>query len=226
MKTKLTALTLSACLLGLSSAAPEEKKGDQAPQIAPAAQQDRHTNRKADRNKTAEAADKDRAARHARKTGERKAERTKAAETKDSVARINDAHSRQAADAGKKEEERKAQTAAANKKAEEEKMHRTALTRLNELITQKKIAEANRGKAADALKLSERKLAAINSEINRINGELKAKADMDRRKSEQARAQRSRETAAREQAMISSMRNEIRQLKQAVERLTQQVGEK
>jgi hypothetical protein len=31
MKTQLTALTLSACLLGLSAAAPEVTKGDQSP---------------------------------------------------------------------------------------------------------------------------------------------------------------------------------------------------
>jgi chromosome segregation ATPase len=238
MKTKLTALTLSACLLGWSSASPEEKKGAQTAEIVPTAQQAGHAHSHAEANDAAKAARKERAAEHAKKAGERKAVKKKAVETKVSVAKDKDAEIRKAAE-GKKMEDakkalaaaevkkaadaKKAQAIAAKKRTQEEKMQKMALARLQELYTQRKNAEANRIKAAEVLKASERKLAAISSEISQVNSDLKAKAEADRIKAEKARAQRTRESDEQEQAMILTMKNDIRQLKQTVEQLNQQV---
>jgi len=62
--------------------------------------------------------------------------------------------------------------------------------------------------------------------MKKISAQLRAKSDDDRRKAEHARAQRTREAAAQERAMLATMRSDIRELKQTVERLTQQASDK
>ncbi len=234
MKTKLTALTLSACLLGWSTASPEGKSGEPSAEFVPAAQQAEKAHPHVKVDVAANAARKDRVAEHAKKEEERKAARA-------SIAKKREEDVRQAAEAKKAEESKKAlaaaevkkadeakkaQVEAAKKKAEDEKVQKAALAHLQELNTQRKNAEANRIKAAEVLKASERKLEAIGSEIKRVNGELKAQAEADQRKSEMARARRIRESDAQQQATILNMKTEIRQLKQSVELLTRKGTEK
>lgn len=133
---------------------------------------------------------------------------------------------KEAAARKKSDNARKADSDAKKNKAAEEKMVKDSISKLKELAAKKKGAEAARNKAADALKSAEKNVAAIDGEMKRIAAQLKAKADSDRKKAEQARSRKLRETEATERAMIENMKKELQKLKQTVASLNQQKTEK
>jgi hypothetical protein len=185
MKTKLTALALSACLLGAATAAPKDKKAEPP------------------KKKTEQAP--------AKKAVKKATDKKKSDDTK---------KTRKTAPA------KKAVADASRKKATASKMAKNSLARLKELSGKKKAADSDRNNAANALKAAEKKVAMIGSEMKKISAQLKAKADSDRKTVEHAKAEKIRKIEAQERSLVGTMKKELQNLKQMVDRLNTQLAKK
>jgi colicin import membrane protein len=207
MKTKLTTLLLSTLMLGLSSAAPKPAKQDPAPKKAQQAQ----NHKKKEEPK--------------KKEDHQKAAEVKKQKVAPAGKAIDPAKAKEAAEQKKADAARKALADAAKKKADEAKMVRDSLVKIKELAAKKKSAESNRDKTAEALKSAEKNVAAIDGEMKKIAAQLKLKAENDRKQAEQAKARQLRMTEENEHIMMASMKRELQNLKQTVERLNLQVSD-
>ena len=183
MKTILTTLIFTACLVGYATAEPKQDKKKSAPQ---------KVEKKVDKKKAKPAPKK----------------------SKEAVARE------------KADRAKKAAAAASKKESDEKKMVKDAIAKIKDLSGKKKAAEAARSKAADALRATDRNVAAIEKEIKNLSAMLRAKADDDRKKAEQQKARQIRDTEANERALVATMKKEFQVLKQTVDQLKKQLQEK
>ena len=97
-----------------------------------------------------------------------------------------------------------------------------ALNRMKkELNGHRERADSERRKAAEALKVTERKLADVDSKVKKVEQELAFRSAVARRQAEGLRAQRERDVISRERAMMRQMKTDIDALEQKVNRMVQ-----